>query len=368
MPDILSCEIPAYWFEAHSQFSRRAAFYLWHGLASSTRKTYSSGQRSYIDFVRVRPPLLHAPGQYLPATNQGILEWVTSLGDRALLPKTIKSYISSVRSLHVDAGLPFECCESPTVQRLVRGIKRFYGERVRTPKLPVTLPILRKLTSVSGDLSLRDNLNFDAAIKIAWSGFLRCGEFTVPDGHSFDPAVHLTRSSITFIPSIGEPTHIRLTLPSSKTDPFRKGVSILVAKALSEKEADSTCAVLALRRLFLQDPQPSSNSPLFTDGTGSPLSRNSFISLLKIRLAAIGLDQARYSGHSFRRGAATSAATVGYSDYEIQLLGRWRSDAYKLYIDVPDARILHLSSRLHVATAPAPVPDPPALPFAPVLA
>ena len=137
---------------------------------------------------------------------------------------------------------------------------------------------------------------------------------------------------------------------------------------MSGGESDSTCAVLALQRLFLQDPQLSSNSPLFTDGTGSPLSRNSFISLLKNRLASIGLDRTLYSGHSFRRGAATSAAAVGYSDYEIQLLGRWRSDAYKLYIDVPDARILHLSSRLHVACAPAPVPNPPALPFAPVLA
>ena len=284
------------------------------------------------------------------------------------MPKTIKSSISSVRSLHVDASLPFECCESPMVQHLVRGIKCFYGEKVRTPKLPITLPILQKLTSMSGDLSLRDNLNFNAAIKIAWSGFLRCGEFTVPNRHSFDPTIHLTRSSITFIPSLAEPTHIRLTLPSSKTDPFRKGVSILVARVLSEGESDSTCAVLTLQCLFLQNPQPSSNSPLFTDGTGSPLSRNSFLSLLKNRLAAIGLNQAHCSGHSFCRGAATSAATVGYSDYEIQLLGCWCSDAYKLYIDVPDARILHLSSRLHLATAPAPVPDPLALPFAPILA
>ena len=106
------------------------------------------------------------------------------------------------------------------------------------------------------------------------NAYQRCGEFTVPDRHSFDPTIHLTRSSITFIPSLAEPTHIRLTLPSSKTDPFRKGVSILVARALSEGESDSTCAVLALQRLFLQDPQPSSNSPLFTDGTGSPLCRS----------------------------------------------------------------------------------------------
>lgn len=86
------------------------------------------------------------------------------------MPKMIKSYMSSVHSLHVNAGLPFESCESPTVQCLVRGIKHFYGEKVQTPKLPIMLNILQKLASVSGLLSLRDNLNFDASVKIAWSG------------------------------------------------------------------------------------------------------------------------------------------------------------------------------------------------------
>ena len=195
------------------------------------------------------------------------------------MPKTIKSYLSSVCSLHVDAGLPFECCESPTVQCLIRGIKCFYGEKAHTPKLPITLAIIQRLSAVSGDLGLRDNANFDVAVKLAWARFLRCGEYTVANGQSFNPAIHLTRSSVKFIPNIEEPTHIRLTLPSSKTDPFRKGVSILVAKALASGE--STCAVLALKHLFSNHPQPS-GSPLFTDGAGSPLTRNSFISLLKL--------------------------------------------------------------------------------------
>ena len=248
------------------------------------------------------------------------------------MPKTIKSYLSSVCSLHVNAGLPFECCKSPTVQHLIRGIKHLYGEKACTQKLPITLAIVQRLSAVSGDLGIRDNANFDAAVKLAWAGFLQCGEYTVANSQSFNPAIHLTRSSVKFIPNIEEPTHIHLTLPSSKTDPFRKGVSIFVAKALASKE--STCAVLALKHLFGNHPQPS-GSPLFTDGTGFPLTRNSFISLLKLRLAAIGLDQSLYSGHSFCRSMASSAAAVGYSDYEIQLLGWWCSDACGLYIDVP---------------------------------
>ena len=183
----------------------------------------------------------------------------------------------------------------------------------------------------------------------------------------FNPTVHLTCNSVEFIPSIEGPAYICLTLPSSKTDPFHKGVSILVAGALVG-EGSLTCAVLALQCLFHSNHQPNANSPLFVDGAGSPLSQKSFISLLKHCLAVIGLDPSLYAGHSFYRGAVTSAAAVGYSDYEIQLLGHWHSNAYKLYIDIPADHILHLSSRLHLASAPAPVPNPLVLPFAPILA
>jgi hypothetical protein len=38
------------------------------------------------------------------------------------------------------------------------------------------------------------------------------------------------------------------------------------------------------------------------------------------------------SSHSFRRGGATLAAQTGISSSLIQLMGDWKSDAYKKYI------------------------------------
>ncbi|KAF5355210.1 hypothetical protein D9757_014770 [Collybiopsis confluens] len=283
-----------------------------------------------------------------------------SISSMELHPKTIKSYLSSVCSLHVDAGLPFDVCESPTVQRLICGIKQYYGEKARNPKLPVTAALMDKLASFRYVSFGRDEANFDAAYKLAWSGFLRCGEFTVGDKEIFNPAVHLTRACIQFLPSIEAPTHIRLTLPESKTNPFQKGVSIIVAAVPHSR----FCAVTVLKHLFVAHPLPL-DSPLFSMVDGRSMTRSFFISTLKSRLLSIGVDPAGYSGHSFRRGAATSAAAASYSDYEIQLLGRWRSDAYKLYLDVPVGRLLHLSARLHVAAAAqAQLPEPLALHFA----
>ena len=44
----------------------------------------------------------------------------------------------------------------------------------------------------------------------------------------------------------------------------------------------------------------------------------------------------RYKAHGFRIGAASRAAASGLSDAQIRFLGRWSSDAFKVYIR-PDA-------------------------------
>lgn len=41
----------------------------------------------------------------------------------------------------------------------------------------------------------------------------------------------------------------------------------------------------------------------------------------------------RYTGHSFRRGGATYAFRSGVPGELIQVMGDWKSDAYKRYFD-----------------------------------
>src|SRR5882672_10049837 len=176
----------------------------------------------------------------------------------------------------------------------------------------------------------------------AFAGFLRCSEFTVLTGQSFYPSINLMRSCIEFMPSISSPSHVILTIPSSKTDPFRKGVFIAIANT----PGVHTCAVNALKNLFEYVPRPP-EAPLFSQDGDSPLSRGQFIAQVKSNLARAGFDTSKFSGHSFRRGAASSAAVVGFNDYEIQQLGRWHSNSYKLYVDGSRSRVLSLSARLH---------------------
>jgi len=230
------------------------------------------------------------------------------------------------------------------------------GERDRNPKLPITREVLACILASATHPTLSSKLNMEAAVTTAFAGFLRCGEFTIQASKAFDPSIHITRSCVQFMPSIAAPSHIVITIPSSKTDPFRKGVAITIASA----PGAHTCAVSALKALFEFVERPP-ESPLFLQDDDTPMSRGFFISRLRAALTRAGFEAAKFSGHSFRHRAASSAAAVGFNDYEIQLLGRWRSDSYKLYIDNSQECLLSLSSRLHWAVPHSQPYEPPSL-------
>jgi hypothetical protein len=62
--------------------------------------------------------------------------------------------------------------------------------------------------------------------------------------------------------------------------------------------------------------------PLFSFMDGQPVPKSFFTQHLRSALAFCNLDLQRYQSHSFRIGAATTAAALGFSELQIQSMGR----------------------------------------------
>jgi hypothetical protein len=135
------------------------------------------------------------------------------------------------------------------------------------------------------------------------------------------------------------PSMARLCIKQSKTDPFRQGVEVFLGKTGSE-----VCPIQALvHYIGVRSPL---QGPLFILQSGAPLTRPYLVSQLQAALRRAGIEDSRFNGHSFRIGAATTAAQQVLEDSLIQTLGRWRSDAYKIYIKLPRSQLASVSKTL----------------------
>lgn len=230
---------------------------------------------------------------------------------------------------------------TPRVQQVVRGIRKRQAILGGPPKvrLPITINIMVKIKAIlSYELHKYQNIMMWAACSIAFFGFLRCSEFTVPSQDGYDPHAHLSYHDVA-VDNRTTPTFLTLQLKQSKTDPFRAGVSLTLGK--TDKEV---CPVTALMPyLAVRGPR---EGPLFITETHNYLTQPMFRSELKELLQQAGLHTEEYNTHSFRVGAATTAKSVGISDNHIKVLGQWQSDAYQRYIRSSTKDLMHFSKML----------------------
>lgn len=274
------------------------------------------------------------------------MHWAAELAGQ-VNAKDIKKRLSSLRSYHVDLGFETEVFKNQQLDRVVRGIKRLVPESARRERTPITHEILVTLLS-SLDPAMPKGRLLRAAFSLAFAAFLRSGELTydAEDARNPDfPSWHITRASIQFDP---DGRFMLLSLPASKTDPFRLGVTITIAHS----PHDPHCAV-KLMATYLQNTSPASpRCPLFVRLGGTPFTQVYLIQEVHRLALANGLA-GNFTGHSFRRGAATWASRQGLGAEQIQKLGRWKSSAYQLYIESTEQDKLALS-RLFVGTAGIP--------------
>ena len=102
---------------------------------------------------------------------------------------------------------------------------------------------------------------------------------------------------------------------NQKTDPFRRGQSIRIYATNS-----STCPVRALKLFANKIDTKLPQLHVFSAGTLSPLTRSKLTEILRHLLSQVGMYPSNYASHSFRIGAATTAAAAGLPTWLIKPL------------------------------------------------
>ena len=279
----------------------------YHGVAKSTRRTYQSGLSAYTSFCsrfNINP---------LPATSL-TLQYFCADRSKFISYKTLKVYLAAIRLMHIEQGLPDPTTDE-TLHLVCRGLRRCQTTPERK-RLPITIDILKNLKSQLrlSNYTVGEQRMLWSSFTLSFYGFLRASE-----------CLSLTWSDITIAED-----HVLVELRQSKTDPFRRGQSVHIFSTNS-----STCPVRAFK-LFagLVGTRPS-HSLVFSMGTFSPLTRSKLTATIRCLLSQTRRCPHNYSSHSFRIGAATTAAAAGLPTWLIKTLGRWSSNAYLSYVRCP---------------------------------
>ncbi len=310
--------------------------YYMMGLAESTQKLYACGMRKYLKVCSA------AKLTPVPASEDTLCHFAATLATEGLRHRTIKSYMAGICHWHISDGRgdPF-AVGLHRLHYVMRGVKRAEG-RVGVAKQegrPITPCLLLKIKSVwDPKANDADVVMLWAACCLAYFGFMRVGELTVPNDEAYEASTHLSWGDIS-VDNPSAPTCMEVRLKASKTDPFRHGISLFIGKVPSQ-----LCPMSAM--LAYLTARSNDEGPLFRYLDGRLLTRQRLVASVREALEEAGVDPGRYNGHSFRIGAATTAAARGLEDSTVRTLGRWKSLAYLEYIKIPREQLATYTARL----------------------
>jgi hypothetical protein len=289
-------------------------------LSANTRRTYNVGVRNYEWFCR------QSGLTPFPPTEDTLMLFVTSSYKR-IGHKSIKVYLAGIKYASCMQGYTINLVTMHRLYYTLRGVRRLQGNSfIRPRRSPITLALLAQLhEGIQQRFQYHDALMIKAASLIAFYGLLRASEYLTSNFRHYEPSSTLLVEDITFSKNH---SHANIHIKQSKTDPFRQGCTITIWA-----NNGRLCPVTTLRWFYIQCYH---SGPLFTFQDGTYLTREKFSSIIHLCLPNINLNT-----HSFRIGGASTAYAAGISETTIKILGRWSSDAYRLYIHCPDETIQH---------------------------
>ena len=289
---------------------RERAIALGQAIDNSTWKNYGSALNSYLNFVKMHDFPLEPTSETLSLFTVYMSHHIKPSSVATYLSgicQQLEPYFPNVRSAH----------NSTLVHRTLQGCRRRHAVPT-SRKRALTLGDLEMVINNLGDSTDYDDRLFIAQLLTGFFALFRLGEMTYPDDPQLrDPRKVTKRNSVRL-----SDTSFQFFLPGHKADRFFEGNRIIVRK--NDRIFDPHKFFAAYLRV--RDEKFPLSSPLWLTSKGVIPTHSFFIKRLR------RFFDSDTAGQSLRAGGATSLAENGVPPSIIQAIGRWASDAFKIYI------------------------------------
>ena len=286
--------------------------------ADSTKRSYRTFLHCYLTFCAT----FEIPA--LPATPVNIGRYIAYLSATKSFT-SIQQYLSIVRLLHMEFGLPHPFQDNHHVSSLLKAVKRSKGCE---PRYKLTLSVDNLLSMLTFlDLSRTPDAQLWSLILACFYGMLRISSVSVPSPQNWAPAKSVTRADLEF-----HQTGTILNMHWTKTLQYRERVLQTALPLLSS----DTCPTTALLRFIaLAGPVPN-DAPAwaYMDPKGQLCvpTPTGIRSRLKALISLSGLSTSDFNSHSLRRSGASHLLAAQVPLETIKILGDWRSDCVYKYL------------------------------------
>jgi hypothetical protein len=290
--------------------------------AGSTLEAYGTGLLTYMVFCDEQ----NVPESERAPTSPKLLQAFIATLAGAYAGSTVINFVCGIRAWHILHGIPWAINKEET-DALIKGARALApASSKKAPRPPLTLDMISKI---------RDHLNLtkpiDAAVfaclTTSFWGAARLGETTVTKRDAYNPATHASRGGVVLETDRSSGRVItKFKLPRTKTEKDGEFISWMPQEGPADPEA------AWVNHLKVNSGAPS-DAHLFAYKHGSewrPLSRREFSKSINAALKAAGLPPMQ--GHSIRIGAALEYLLRGVSFETLKVKGRWKSDAYRVYL------------------------------------
>ena len=259
----------------------------------------------------------HGEVTVFPVNEVHLALYLQHLSEKLHSWSAVQEAVNAVSWVHQLSGRD-PVAQSPFVQATLAGLKRILA-KPKVKKEPVTVDMLAMLVGSLGKTPSLSEVRLASSCLLAFAAFLR-----------YDEMAKLRCCDIIF-----DEASMTVHIASSKTDQYRQGDSVLVARTGSP-----TCPVAMMERYFaMAELSHHSQLALFRGITrtkrGERLRASGSLSYTRMRelfLAKwkeLGFDTTHFGLHSLRSGGASAAANAGVADRLFKRHGRWKSESAK---------------------------------------